>query len=498
MSKPAIVLLLTLCACHDFSWLPTPRESTGGETTETPPTVFEDPARLGPAGLVLTRCPPTRDVEVHVDAGAPPGGNGTKECPFGTITEALAHPAARVILIGKGLYDREKLPLVVRGVELRGEGEDTVIEGVGGYMSFWSGAYATMLVGHPEQHTRLARLKLRTTAARMVPNTTAVVCSEGNISLPGQWTKPNTEIDEVWVEGRYETGIAARAIEESSDRGCNVRVTSSHIDGPTTGIEVDGQHGPFVAAEIGAEMHGNVITGRHADGTQLGPDAGPPGQPRTGIALRDRVTWLTVRETKLEHFETGLTMNLTARPAPPVQIIDNVFYGLTVAGIQATQWAVIAELSGNRFSGIGSTGPTPAAALVLYTGFGKTPRVARARDNVFVDNDIGVLLAGSDPQRPEPGRPWFDFGREGDPGNNTFRCNATQSMSGTGGDFIVRVDVVGDAILLSGNEWDRRSPDTQHGPGARNGIDIHVVGKGQVDASEPRWRSRPCAPGRQD
>jgi hypothetical protein len=100
-----------------------------------------------------------------------------------------------------------------------------------------------------------------------------------------------------------------------------------------------------------------------------------------------------------------------------------------------------------------------APALWLSVGREVSPNIVSARDNVFVNNDIGVKFSGLiDPGESEFRRftlraedAWF--GTSAVPGNNDFHCN--RGKSGLVG-YDVRFDTAvdgGATMPFAGNTW---------------------------------------------
>jgi hypothetical protein len=157
-------------------------------------------------------------------------------------------------------------------------------------------------------------------------------------------------------------------------------------------------------------------------------------------------------------------------------IDDNQFTNLHVTGVMLGLEVLVQSLQRNTFSGITSSGSTPAVALQLENDNPPFPYfagIARARDNQFIGNDVAIQWVGNGSINAVAGVPPTDFGTSADPGHNVFRCNSTVASAQAGFDLLVGVPSDGTAqLLFTGNYWDHIPPTTSTQSTAANGTDI--------------------------
>jgi len=148
-----------------------------------------------------------------------------------------------------------------------------------------------------------------------------------------------------------------------------------------------------------------------------------------------------------------------------VTIEDNLFDSLSIEGVILNSGGIfVDEFTGNTFTNITSTHnqPTNAGAIALHVfGYREPtyPVIRRARNNTFIGNDIGVKFEAF---FYPTGFPGSDFGNDGDPGNNVFRCNGVPAgLEGYWADVMFAMYDLTSPVSFPfvGNEWDHAVPD---------------------------------------
>jgi hypothetical protein len=419
-----------------------------------------------------TRCTAPELPDLFVDAAAPEGGNGSRACPFRTITDALAVVAdRRTIRIAAGFYDRsrgERFPLVVRGAtSLHGAGADrTSIAGVGAWDPKPSGGtpsftqwQATIVTGDATSSIEIADLAITSGLARPQSDVAGVMCTAGGTGAP------NTALRRLVVGPGYGVGIFAGTETIPAGTGCNLELAESRLHEGTIGIWQVG---------CGLGLGRNPV-GLHVRATTFKAFRSDAVYPGAGLVAYDCVRSLLVENSAFGDSEQGLgIIRHKGEPGGPIVIRENQFQALARIGI-SLGGSVEAEIRDNELLNIGGVGERAgrAAALRISITPGDTPQLL-VRGNRFEESDVGLEIAGFslDTHGPIAAGARIDAGRIDDPGNNTFRCNAATETAGvTGHDVAVRLDAEPKlSLLLAGNRWDHAPP--TRSTRATNGLDI--------------------------
>jgi hypothetical protein len=456
-------------------------------------------------------------LEYYVDARAPPGGDGSKEAPFRTISaavEAHAHAPsqARKAYIAAGTYDGalgEIFPLVLRGLSLEGAGADkTFIVGAGTFNHASEGGpkrehyIVTIVVGDRVLPTNISRLSLRPLQQVPARGYYGVFCDRGNAT--GEVASPagQTHLDEISVGPGFETSVLVLTSTFPLVTGCNMLMTRSTVTG--------GWHGVLAVGCDGSDTPGPVILEMGTDDPTSGNTVTwMQGQNGTGVgAIVDNcVVRASFQYNTIADCSIGISVGgNTPIGSRPFQIKHNTFARMPNVGVRAAGTSVfVEEISDNRF--IDSTRvPTSfqrAAGMHL-----SNTNVGKVRRNVFVGNDVGARL--------DEGAELTDFGRPGDPGGNVFFCNS--GIDGwLGADVVVYYPPVvarsfseadggpdaGDAdspLLLpfAGNSWDHDPQRIATPDSPTNGVEISLEQAPPLvfDLSGSSVVTTPCPAGR--
>jgi hypothetical protein len=479
------------------------------------------------------------EFDYYVDAGAPPGGDGSKAAPFRTISaavEAHAHVPnqARKAHVAAGTYDEalgEIFPLVLRGLSLQGAGADkTLIVGSGTFDHAGQGGpknqqyMVTIVGGDRSLPTKVSRLSLRPPGPVPVLGYYGLFCDRGNAT--GEVASPagQTQVDEISVGPGYDTGVLVVS-STNPVTGCNMLMTRSTVTGGWTGVEAIGcisvgTPGP-VMLQMGTDdpTSGNTVTWMQSEA--MG----------TGVNARSCLVRGSFQHNAISDCNIGMAMiqGSSVPPAPGsphlVSIKHNTFARMSHQGLIISGDAFfVDEVSDNRFFDTTRI-PSPANSYVAPAMRIMSPVVGKVRRNLFVGNDIGLVL-GQEAERT-------DLGRPGDPGGNVFSCNSgiapwtgsdvmiaypmppryghPRSQGGTsfvreadggvdGGDD--RLDG-GDAdttpmLSFAGNSWDHDPPRVVSEEVADNGVEIRLEWAPPLlfDLSGASLVTTPCPAGR--
>lgn len=431
-------------------------------------------------------CWPVADY--YVDATAPPGGNGSKQQPFKTITAAIeahgvAPRAARKAYVATGTYDEalgERFPLVLRGLSLEGAGQDrTFIMGaarinhnpeggsIANYMT------VAVVVGERDLPTQLSGLSVRSPSPVPVTNYYGVLCDRGNAT--GEVASPlgQTRLDQVTVGPGFATDVAVATSTNPSSTGCNMFMTRSTITAAWRGVIALGcgsaNYDDPVMLEMGTDdpSSGNTISWMTASN-----DEG------VGVVLQDCVIRGSFQYNAFRDGGAGISIADAGTVSPPHTRVDlsfkhNVFERLSNYGLRAAGYTLFAsQIEGNRFNNV-----TKADNRFGYGAIALSIdvfNVGKIRGNEFIGNDTGVAATFS-AYTGTPG----DFGTAADPGKNIFRCNSVRE--GAGGDVMITGDLWdpemtwAGTLSLVGNAWDHVPPSLLTTDPPPNGIDISVL-----------------------
>jgi hypothetical protein len=152
---------------------------------------------------------------------------------------------------------------------------------------------------------------------------------------------------------------------------------------------------------------------------------------------------------------------------------------------------------GNEFLQViaGTVLAAPAAALRLRSVDGEYATV-HARNNKFVENDLGVEVLGA-PAAQITAPLLLDAGRPGDDGNNRFVCNSRSAEAPLpGGDVALALPPgAGGQLLAHGNMWDHAPPTVRRS--RANGLDVWLAAGArlQPDVGGARATGEPCNAG---
>jgi Protein of unknown function (DUF1565) len=431
-------------------------------------------------------CPPPELPALQVDAAAPAGGNGSKACPFRTVTEALAVPAEpRVVHVAAGRYDvahGEKLPLIVRGAtEIRGAGAElTVIAGLGPYDPRPDGIAASrfplraaLVIGDERADVVLSGLSVEGDRREVATGSVGILCARGNLrAFEGPLPPPNTRLERVHVGAGHETGLIVTGGSAPRLTGCNLSVVSGFFHDMPSGIwQVGCGQDQTAAAPTALEVSRSSFRGIRTD---------PPGQlddAGVGIMVWDCASGFRVVDSLFTSSDCGLRIvrhralqdGASRDPHEPAMVVErNEFGGLGRYGIFLDR-AVQVELLHNSLY-------RNPAALIIDASSDDPPSV-RARHNRFGGNGVAVAVRGRGALSPQA---VIDFGRAGDPGRNGFNCNGAGGAA-PGATFGVSVPAArGTRLQLAGNEWDHVPPRVRRSFSTRDRAEV-VLTAGAVE-----------------
>ncbi len=292
--------------------------------------------------------------------------------------------------------------------------------------------------------------------------------------------------------------MVVTATSQPAPSGCNMRVTSSTLQGSQYGMIA---YGCFespevpIAIEVGGSTPDTGVTFTSIRNALSG----------VGLRIQDCVARALVRNSSFVDSDNGIVFmpsytGTTARTS--VNFVGNTFERLSTGGIGlAGTAAVVDSLENNTFRSI-SNWTVGAAFAAIALGINGSddpafPYIARARNNRFIGNDVGFDVRGG----PARSRPFADFGTAADPGSNVFRCNsAPVSVSRfVGGDVVIESDADPSVVLpFAGNYWDRSVPLLGDASNRRNGTDIAVLSPNSApmfDTSNPQLSPDTCPAG---
>jgi hypothetical protein len=431
------------------------------------------------------RCEPLADF--YVDAAATTEGNGALAAPFRTITKAIQAAAsaqsasdgtAKRISVAAGRYDQalgEVFPLILRGaVSLQGAGADrTVIAGSGDLNHGAEGGswnitlQPTIVAGDSAANIEISALTILPDGKPPVYGHIGVWCDRGGATQGATTTSGVTWLHDVTVGPAYFYGVLA-ATSTAPTSGCHLKVTSSRLLGNYQAIHGEGCARGVgrvpVVMEVGDSTSGNVFE---------------DNQDFTLIAGAC-VSRMVVQNNTFSRGGWGIAIDERLDTGDKSQyafaIKNNAITKCSVAGISIIGVPLIDEMTNNQVTDnsapwnaeIGGIGLTMGgdASQPLSQPF---PRIAKARGNQFIGNDVGVQIGMLGVTDFNAGNPPSDFGNAIEPGNNVFRCNA----SPRGGGFDVKIEATGSGTIpFRGNEWDHDPPTAQVLGSFANGADL--------------------------
>ncbi|HUJ57525.1 MAG TPA: protein kinase [Kofleriaceae bacterium] len=421
--------------------------------------------------------------DVYVDGAAASGGTGTASCPVRTIGEALALPARgpRTVHVAPGRYDRdhgEKFPLVVRGaVSIVGAGVDaTRVIGTGTVDRADAGGVfdhtltAAFVIGDPRATVAIASLSIEAETSTPELGRFGVVCDRGNLTgFEGPPPAANTQLANLAIGPGFDDAVVVATATRPSPIGCNLSMTGSLVHGSTVGMWVLGCGTGDGVVPARAQLEGNTF--RSLGAALVGG---------IGVNVWDCTRELTSDRDTFEGFDGGIAIVEHAPTHGHFAITRDRFLHLYRYGLSVARAAAIDRLDDNSFAwnhGTARTANERAVGLVLD---GETepapgyPRILHARGNTFTANDVAIELRGR-AIAVAGAAPIVDFGRPGDPGGNTFACNATEHGAAAPGfdlDLAAPSDGTG-TLLLAGNTWDHAPPHVARAR-AVNGSDIAI------------------------
>ncbi len=479
-------------------------------------TVQEDCNTL--TGMCQTCFPipvPENRTDFWVDGAAsvePTCGQG---CPYLTITQALAVAATssatapKTIHVAPGTYTNggnnpETFPLMLRnGTSLVGSGQGaTIVSGTGAYDhsalegAFNGSAYqVTIVVGDATKSSTISGLSVVAGASHQTNgNYLGILCDEGNASSPYASPPPSPYpsatlvVDQVTVGPGFGDGlVCTNTATAAKINGCNLKMTRSTATGNGIGVWVIGggqgskPGGLPVAAQIGdLAGNGNKLTANTLSGGNIG----------YGLVIWDGSSPVHIYGNTFDGDDYGIAIGQHPLLDGTILVVDyldmqnNILRNLNLGGLNLGAAAVIDQLIGNTFTNISNpnTGGAPAYAIQLSGDGGSTPvyrpEIRRARNNVFIANDIAFGTAGAGAIDGNDHATATDFGTVADPGHNMFVCNAVPSPGPSlGGDvYIPTTAINGGALSFVGNSWDHAPPNQS--PTQTNGTDVVVVSGG--------------------
>jgi Protein of unknown function (DUF1565) len=466
----------------------------------------------------------------YVDASAPPGGDGSPEAPFRTISAAVAAHVkapgqARTAYVTAGTYDEalgETFPLVLRGLSLQGAGADkTFIVGSGMFDHAGQGGpknqqyMVTMVVGDRFLPTKVARLSIRPLSPVPARGYYGVFCDRGNAT--GEVASPagQTHLDEVTIGAGFDTSLLVLpSTLPVPVTGCNMLMTRSTVTGGWTGVFAvgcDGSDAPVpVLLEMGTDdpSSGNAVTWMQ----------GQSGMGN-GVVVNNCVARASFQYNTIADCSTGINLGGSG-PSPgsrPFLIKHNTFARMSNIGLYDWGSAIfVEEISDNRFL------DTTRAASSFERAVGlriEQANVGKVRRNSFAGNDVGLRL--------DAGTEQTDLGRPGDPGENVFYCNSgidgwlgadvvvsyppmspptsrpSRGANGFRGSFVRDADGGDDAgspalLPFAGNAWDQAAPRALSLDFAPNGVEIGLDWAPPLvfDLSGSSLVTTPCPQGR--
>jgi hypothetical protein len=437
--------------------------------------------------------------DFYVDATSFAGATGTESCPFKTIGAALAAISTRgttdaIVHVAPGTYDAalgETFPLIVRGTSIIGSGSTkTIIKGVstfdhGALGGAFNASYQlTVLAGDAVGQTTIQGVSIQTTATTVTAQHVGILCDRGNSpqSFGDAIAEGNTILRDVAVGPNYETGVVVSTTSTGMSSGCNLTALGSTFTGNSWGIWALG-------CGIGA---GSVLASvKVGDGTPAGGNTFKDNSPGGGIVAWDCTHGARILNNTFDGNYEGLQLQQNGK-ATKVVVRSNVISNSRFAGIVLYRQPEIAELVDNVIQGSATQAASPATASDLGAGLrfvanGQPyPTILKARNNRFINNEIGIHFSGAAGSLPTS-----DFGSAADPGGNELACNSSLHGGVSGGDVIV--DTTGSATFpFRGNAWDHATPTTT----AADGVDLLTTAGGftlDVTGSSATTKTTTCA-----
>ncbi len=455
--------------------------------------------------------------DFYVDGASPSTGPlGSAQCPFRTITEALAAATAsaapsRTVHVAAGTYNAsrgERFPLGLRnGVSLVGSGSKaTMIEGVGLHTKveteYWASFLATVTMSAVDVASDLSGFTIvpgdlsafTTLHERSEPapdETNGVFIESGNhppaSSPAAPIPSPSSRLHDLVVGPDFDVGVRIAA----SEHGANVSVLGSTFYGgssagnPWAGaVSVVGRGcgSPWASSETPA-MPVSLVVGDSTPGggnTFVGVGGSSDGQ---AIYASGCMGQLVVRGNTMTQPPTAtagatavLARILTEKDVPPPLIVleGNAVTGL-FAGFFVEAPGAMVTAYGNTLSGIRSrnaaTATVPAAGFEISAASAGSdyPASVHARFNHFVGNEVGVRIGPLAPTAASV----LDFGTDAEGGGNDFRCNSSAvNRAVAGADVWLRAATKDSIYSFIGNDWDRDPPSMFVGPKPANGTDL--------------------------
>lgn len=443
--------------------------------------------------------PPTSVVYVNAATGSDTNTGGSPNCPFQTITAALAASAGpsyinAKISVAAGTYAAgETFPLVVNhGRSLIGAGAGTTtIQGssaaynTSNTKSFldpgtgYVPTYITILAGDPPSAPGLVPILISgfsvLPAASVSAPTTGylgLVCIQGNgpnepatLPLP----QANLVVQETTFGPNFDVGLTTGS-QPVQETACNLRVTTSTFTGNNVGITT-GRCGT-------ANPAGSWASGQIGDGV----DGDQNLFSANGIDLYGNGCG-SAQSINMNSFESGYRgVVLNSNPNQYFEILENSFLGGSTSfpmgiGVQTSGAAQINKLNGNSFTGIAeSAAADSSAGGVGTTGYAvMVAQVLQAHSNFIYGNDNGLELIAVPAST-------FDFSADGVTTNaNQIYCNSKpQGLSTVGYDVILDYTSSNPANL-AGNYFDRAPPSIGTSlTASANGTDVVVSASGDV------------------
>ena len=204
------------------------------------------------------------------------------------------------------------------------------------------------------------------------------------------------------------------------------------------------------------------------------------GDPTSGNAFRDNqdftviagacVSRMVVQNSSFSSALWGIAIDGRNDTGDKSQysfaIKNNTITKCAIAGISVTGVPVVDEVTDNVLTENISLIPAQSSSAAMSVG---GARIAKARRNQFIGNDIGVQIGTDVTTNFNSNNPASDFGNAIEPGNNVFRCNSHP----IGGGFDVKFEVVGSGTVpFQGNDWDHNPPTAQKLGSFANGADL--------------------------
>jgi hypothetical protein len=533
----AVTLLVpfaVLASCRDFGFIVLAVDDAGVDAGDAgvdvePDVLSSCPEACGAGTFCETgKCSPcpalaSNPADVYVD-GAFEGGTGTKECPLASLPAAMAtatasQAAGRTVHVAKGTYSTDARAFVVRGFAVVGAGAGlTIIEGTGddvrdrvnGSRPSPGGEHyrSVFVVGHPTATTRISGMTLKVTASAPDAITIPVLCDQGNApAMLATPEPPNTFVSEVEITGPFDMGVAIASWTKGFSSACNARITGSRFTGGRIGVSAYGCYGTTAGPDVAVEVGDGTDAGRNVfEKLSRGE-----GVHDYGVFVTDCVSSAVVRKNLFRDGDVGVYFSQSQRLNPGFvigryELTGNRFENLSRAGALMQRDAAHV-LVDNVFEGIRAPKEATSAAVALELenpdrNVNQFPHPRPARRNVFVGNDVAVLIKGRWGLSFDTARPFLDFGSTSEAGDNIFRCNsALPDRQYTGGDVVI--DATNDSLLpFRGNRWDHAPPTvlvsipTGH-DALVNGADVrrHVDTGPRVDVNEASLATTPCPSG---